>query len=253
MVEERAIDTGSESFAELIESGTYYVDKTHFLKELFMGSMRAKAPLFTRPRRFGKTLNMSMIQAFCELNYQNPGDTSYQERLFLDNGRNLAVAGDEYRDLRDHFMGQFPVISVSFKGIEGKNYHKALKNFIAAIGKLYTRFKFLKNSTKMDSELKKNFEERFAFCWNDKNDFYDNAVLSWARKIVSNFLRDLAYMLYKEFERKVIIIIDEYDVPLQKSVVAEEPYYNEMLALFKQICVTTSWASSQSYLSRSRG
>ena len=105
MSERRSIDSGTFHFSELIECGAYYVDKTSYLKELFMGVGRAKAPLFTRPRRFGKTLNMSMIQDFCELNYQNPGDTSYQERLFLDNGRNLAVAGDAYRDLRDRFMG----------------------------------------------------------------------------------------------------------------------------------------------------
>ncbi|MBQ7608071.1 MAG: AAA family ATPase, partial [Desulfovibrionaceae bacterium] len=77
MTERRSIDRGAFSFSELIEYGRYYVDKTSYLKELFMGVGSAKAPLFTRPRRFGKTLNMSMIQDFCELNYQNPGDTSY--------------------------------------------------------------------------------------------------------------------------------------------------------------------------------
>lgn len=239
MAKGRVIDTGSASFPKLIEEGKYYVDKTSYLKELFMSSTSAQAPLFTRPRRFGKTLNMSMVQAFCELNYQNPRDTSYQERLFLDNGRNLAVAGDAYRDLRDQFMGQFPVISISFKGVEGRNYHKAMKNFIAAIAKVYERFKFLENSTKVSRAFKKNFEDRFAFCWNDNNDFYDDAILSKAEVIVGNFLRDLALMLYAEFDRRVLIIVDEYDVPLQKSVVAEEPYYNEMLALFKQICVNT--------------
>ena len=73
-----------------------------------MGSTSAQAQLFTSPRRFGKTLNMSTVQDFCELNYKNPGDTSYQERLFLDNGRNLAVAGDAYRDLRDSIHGAVP-------------------------------------------------------------------------------------------------------------------------------------------------
>ena len=153
MAERRILDIGTASFPELIEKGKYYVDKTCYLKELFMGSVSDQAPLFTRPRRFGKTLNMSMIQAFCELNYQNPGDTSYQERLFLDNGRNLAVAGDEYRDLRDHIMGQFPVIFVSFKGIEGSNYHKALKVFINAIAYIYDRFAFLKNSSRITTIL----------------------------------------------------------------------------------------------------
>ena len=118
-------------------------------------------------------------------------------------------------------MGQFPVISVSFKEVEGKNYHKAIQNFIATIAYIYKRFAFLKNSTKAPKELKNNFEDRFAFCWDDTNDFRDEGVLSRAELIVGDFLPDLAYTLYREFERKVIIIIDEYDVPLQMSVAAE--------------------------------
>ena len=119
MSSKEVVLTGTEEFSELIESGAYYIDKTSFLKELFMGNSLAKNPLFLRPRRFGKTLNMSMIKEFCELNYQNPKDKSRQQRLFIDNGRNLAVAGDNYKELREQFMGEFPVISFSFKGIEG--------------------------------------------------------------------------------------------------------------------------------------
>ena len=76
MSSKEVVLTGTEEFSELIESGAYYVDKTSFLKELFMGNSLAKNPLFLRPRRFGKTLNMSMIKEFCELNYQNPKDKS---------------------------------------------------------------------------------------------------------------------------------------------------------------------------------
>jgi hypothetical protein len=86
--------TGSENFSEIIEEGAYYVDKTSYLKELFLTST-VKNPLFIRPRRFGKTLNMSMIKEFCEINYQNPSDKSRQQKLFIDNGRNIAVAGVE--------------------------------------------------------------------------------------------------------------------------------------------------------------
>lgn len=90
----RIIECGSESFEEHIENGYYYIDKTQYLQEIFLGETSAKAPLFLRPRRFGKTLNMDMIRVFCELNYQNPGRKSYQEKLFLANGRNLAIARD---------------------------------------------------------------------------------------------------------------------------------------------------------------
>ncbi len=103
--------TGNENFAEVTESGSYYVDKTAYLKELF-DTHQVKNPLFIRPRRFGKTLNLSMIKEFCELNYQNPEDKSYQQKLFVDNGRNLAVAGPEYAKLRDKVMGEVPVISI---------------------------------------------------------------------------------------------------------------------------------------------
>ena len=89
--------SGEEDFASHILNNGYYVDKTYYLNDLFI-NRGDKNTLFTRPRRFGKTLNMSMIKAFCELNYQNPGDTTYQQKLFIDNGRNLAVAQDEYYD-----------------------------------------------------------------------------------------------------------------------------------------------------------
>ncbi len=89
-----------ENFAEIIEKGAYYVDKTAYLKELFL-TRAVKNPFFIRPHRFGKTLNMSMIKEFCKLNYQNPSDKSYQQKLFIDNGRNLAVAGVDYKELRE--------------------------------------------------------------------------------------------------------------------------------------------------------
>ena len=83
--------TGGEDFAEIINGGGYYVDKTAYLKELLITDA-IKNSLFIRPRRFGKTLNLDLIRQFCRLNYQNPGDKSYQQKLFVDNGRNLAVA-----------------------------------------------------------------------------------------------------------------------------------------------------------------
>ena len=102
---------GGEDFPELIKRKCYYVDKTYYLQKIFNEDI--KAALFTRPRRFGKTLNMSMIKAFCKLNYRNPGDKTYQENIFLDNDYDLIIAQDEFWEFRDNFMGEFPVISFS--------------------------------------------------------------------------------------------------------------------------------------------
>lgn len=107
--------TGIEDFSTVIEKNAYYVDKTSYLKELLMSDSEVMNAIFIRPRRFGKTLNLDMISQFCRLNYQNPGDKSYQQKLFVDNGRNLAVAGDDYKEFREKIMGESPVISISFK------------------------------------------------------------------------------------------------------------------------------------------
>ena len=104
-------------------------------------------PLFIRPRRFGKTLNMDMIREFCEINYQNPQDKSRQQKLFLDNGRNLAVAGVDYKDLREKIMGEFPVIDISFKTIEGGSFSDAVSQLLYKIGSIYDKFLFLAESS----------------------------------------------------------------------------------------------------------
>ena len=123
MTGKAVIYTGGESFAEIIRNDACYVDKTAYLKNLFENNS-VKNYLFTRPRRFGKTLNMSMIEEFCELDYQNPKDKSRQQKLFIDNGRNLLVAGDDCKNLRISVMGEHPVISISFKGVEGDCFLK---------------------------------------------------------------------------------------------------------------------------------
>jgi len=92
MGQEMIFNTGLEDFRKVIESGSYYVDKTSYLKELLAGSNGMFNSIFLRPRRFGKTLNMWMVYEFCRLNYQNPEDKSSQENLLLNSGRNLAIA-----------------------------------------------------------------------------------------------------------------------------------------------------------------
>ena len=230
--------SGEENFASHILNNGYYVDKTSYLSDLFV-KRRGKNALFTRPRRFGKTLNMSMIKAFCELDYKNPGDTSYQQKLFIDNGRNLAVAQDEYKELRDKVMGQVPVIYVSFRGVEGLCFHHAVDKILTKIALLYKYFLFLADSKKIPQAQKDLFLSIYNFCFNNKGKLQNDALLDTAISYCGTFIPTLADMLYTEFGRQVLILIDEYDVPLQKAVVAKEPYYDEMLAIIRDISVNT--------------
>ena len=230
--------TGCEDFAEIIENGAYYVDKTAYLNEIFIKSP-VKNPLFIRPRRFGKTLNLSTIKEFCRLNYQNPKDKSYQLRLFIDNGRKLAVTGDAYKELREKIMGEFPVISISFKTVEGGSFFQAVSQLLYKIGMIYDEFSFLINSSKQDTDDINNFRENKKFCITRANDLYELPNLQKAVSIIGRAIPGIGEMLYKEYGRKVIVIIDEYDVPLQKAVTAEEPYYSKMLDIIRTISGNT--------------
>ena len=231
--------TGNEDFATIIEKNAYYVDKTSYLKELFMSSSEVMNALFIRPRRFGKTLNLNMIKAFCELNYQNPGDKSYQQKLFIDNGRNLAVATDDYKDLREKVMGEYPVISISFRGVEGNTFQSAVSGLLGIIAELYDRFLFLRESVKQSEERINQFNVIYSFCTAKYNKLSEPDNLNEAIVICGSFLATLAEMLYREYGRKILVIIDEYDVPLQKAVIAKEPYYDDMLEIIRKISVTT--------------
>ena len=231
--------TGNEDFSTIIEKNAYYVDKTSYLKELFMSSSEVMNALFIRPRRFGKTLNLNMIKAFCELNYQNPGDKSYQQKLFIDNGRNFAVAGDDYNELREKIMGEFPVISISFRGVEGNTFQTAVSGLLGIIAELYDRFLFLRESVKQSDERIKQFNAIYSFCTAKYNKLSEPDNLNEAIVICGSFLATLAEMLYREYGRKILVIIDEYDVPLQKAVIAKEPYYDDMLEIIRKISVTT--------------
>ena len=226
--------TGIEDFSTIIEKNAYYVDKTPYLKDLLMSDSEVLNALFIRPRRFGKTLNMNMIKSFCELNYQNPGDKSYQQKLFIDNGRNLAIAGDDYKEFREKIMGEFPVIGISFRGIEGENFPDALSQLILKIAEIYEKFSFLAKSSRLSSSSIQNYIDNWTFCNTKQEELNNPENLQKAVTISSSFISKIALMLQKEFDRKVIVLIDEYDVPLQKAVIAKEPYYEEMLNIIKK-------------------
>ena len=226
--------TGGEDFAEIINGGGYYVDKTAYLKDLLITDA-IKNSLFIRPRRFGKTLNLDLIRQFCRLNYHNPGDKSYQQKLFVDNGRNLAVAGDDYKEFREKIMGEFPVISISFKTVEGDCFQQAVSQLLYKVGLLYDEFVFLTESSKQDPDDIEKFKKNKSFCKDKQDEMNDPQNLSRAISILGTSIPQIASMLYKEYGRKVIVIIDEYDVPLQKAMIAEEPYYNKMLNIIRTL------------------
>ena len=240
--------TGCEDFPRIIEENAYYVDKTAYLKTLFLSTSKVMNALFIRPRRFGKTLNMSMIKEFCKLNYQNPVDKSYQQKLFIDNGRNLAVAGDEYKELRDKVMGEYPVISISFKTVEGGSFALAVSQLLYKFGLLYDEFLFLTKSSKQTSADIEEYYKNYEFCKTKKNDLYEEQNLLKAISLIGTAIPQIGQMLYKEYGRKVLVIIDEYDVPLQKAVIAEEPYYNKMLNIIRTLSGNTFKKDNEPWL-----
>ncbi|MBQ9274772.1 MAG: AAA family ATPase, partial [Succinivibrio sp.] len=228
---------GDEDFSTLITEGAYYVDKTRFLDEIFMRN-HAKNLLILRPRRFGKTLNQSMIKAFLELDYQNPGNCERQKRLFIDNGRNLTVAAPQYRELRERFMGQYPVIAVSFRELKGRNFKHALSSLMKIIASLYTRFTFLLDNPRLTSSQQQLFEDILKFSTAAQLDI-TAAQFEKAVNVGSVFVSALAAALHQVYGRKVLVLIDEYDVPLQKAMVAAQPYYEEMLDIIRQLSSST--------------
>ena len=130
------------SFEELIEDNGYFVDKTEFIKTVFTDS--AKVLLFTRPRRFGKTLLMTMFESFLKINSEKPFDTSIQQKYFQ--GTKIL----EDKEFCSKFMGQYPVISVSLKDVDGDFFEDAYECFASTIFRLASEYKYLLNSSKLD-------------------------------------------------------------------------------------------------------
>ncbi len=217
-----AIPFGVEDFRELIHKDFYYVDKSLFLK-LIPGE---KVALFTRPRYFGKTLTMSMFKYFFEMNYDNPLDTSKQQELF----KNLAIY--KYTEFCQKHMGQYPVIAITFKNINGETF----KDAAVKVGECFEQtlipiFGRLEHHSKLSNDEK------------EKISSYKNKITKLSsRKIINTVaedLQDLTFVLnaisqyiYNAFDRRPIIIIDEYDVPLAK---ARGKYYKDMVYFIKNL------------------
>lgn len=200
------LPVGIEDFKEIRQEEFYYIDKTKLLEQLL--EKWGKVNLFTRPRRFGKTLNMSMLRYFFEIGT----DESLFDGLYIKNNKKIC----------DEYMGKFPVIFISLKNVEGLDFETALYRFVEIIGREAERFYFLLDSEKLTVNEKERYKTLIRL---------DNGRYSMDVNILASALRLLSELLYKHYGKKTIIIIDEYDVPLDKAF--QNGYYREMVSLIR--------------------
>ena len=199
----KRLPVGIENFEKIRRDGFYYVDKTDLIKELLENW--GEVNLFTRPRRFGKTLNMSMFQCFFEI--------GCDKSLF--DGLRIA----EESTLCETYMGKFPVISISLKGIDAADYETARNLMVKVVNEEARRFQFLTESSRLTDTDKMLFGQLLQKKMDDETLFCS--------------LRELTELLRKHYEKQVIVLIDEYDVPLAKA--NELGYYDEMVRLIRGI------------------
>ncbi len=202
----RMLPIGIEDFKKIRGGDYYYVDKTRLIEELL--ETGGEVSLFTRPRRFGKTLNMSMLKSFFEVG----ADGSLFDGLYI----------SSRKDLCERYLGKYPVIFITLKGAEGKNYEEALYSLIELIRNEVMRFSFLKDDEKLDDEEKASYRKLVSM---------NDAGLSSALVQLKFSFKTLSKLLYKHYGQKVIILIDEYDVPLDKAF--QNGYYDDMVSLIR--------------------
>ena len=188
---------GKDDFPLLREGNCYFVDKTPYLKTVFTD--QSAVMLFTRPRRFGKTLLISMFDSFLKINPEKPFDNSKQLELF----KGTKILED--KEFCDKFMGQCPVITITLKKVGGTNFKEFYESFASAVYAVALRYSYLKNSNKLDKSDKEELEHLTTkdYLLNIEN-----------QQTVKDALSTLSRLLYKEYGRRAILLIDEYDVPL---------------------------------------
>ena len=200
---------GIEDFEEIRTEGFYYIDKTRLITELL--SNWGKVNLFTRPRRFGKSLNMSMLRHFF----------SYDCDATLFDG--LAISRE--KELCEKYMGKFPVISITLKGVDALEYNDAQAALCSVIGSEALRFQFLLESDRLSDKEKEQYAQLIQI------DTSGQQVFRMSKDTLVNSLKNLSFLLCKHYGQKVILLIDEYDVPLDKA--QQHGYYDEMVSLIR--------------------
>ena len=199
MTEKLKLPVGIEDFEEIHKAGFYYVDKTRLIEQLL--EQWGKANLFTRPRRFGKTLNMSMLKCFFEIGT----DASLFDGLYISKNKELC----------ENYLGKYPVIFISLKGVDGLTFEEAQNMLHTIIRTEAGRHYYLKSSERISVE---------------NRTLFGNLLLG-KNENVADSLRLLSQMLYQHYGKKAIILIDEYDVPLDKAF--QQGYYREMVSLLR--------------------
>lgn len=211
-VNKKKLPVGIESFEKIRTQDFYYVDKTVMIRDLIQ--RWGEVNLFTRPRRFGKSLNMSMLKAFFEIG---------TDPLLFD-GLKISKA----KELCEKYMGKFPVISISLKDVEGSDYDVARTLLCSVIGNEALRFyELLKSSPKLNEVERRQYEQLVC------TDHEQRGSFAMSDSVLMGSLKTLSSLLEKHYEKKVILLIDEYDVPLSKA--NEQGYYNEMVFLMRNL------------------
>lgn len=202
-MKKKKLPIGIENFEELQKEEFYYVDKTNLIRDLLM--QWSKVNLFTRPRRFGKSLNMSMLKYFFE-----PGG---DKEIF----KKLAISGET--EICEKYMGKFPVVSISLKGINGESYEKACAMAVQVIQSEARRIQYLLESERLTAYEKKVFASLLQ--------------ADMGEDLLCSSLKIMSELLEKHHGCKVILLIDEYDVPLAKAF--ERGYYDQMVIFIRNM------------------
>jgi len=209
MERKKKIPIGIENFKKIRRENFYYIDKTNMIKDLLY--KWSEVNLFTRPRRFGKSLNMNMLKCFFEIG----SDSS------LFNGMNIV----QEKELCAEYMGKFPVISITLKGVSGKNYETAHAMMCEVIGNEALRFQTLLQSERLSEIEKKRYKALIKV--------NENGSFVMVEEMLINSLLTLSSLLYKHYGTQVILLVDEYDAPLDRAY--QSGYYDEMLDLIRNM------------------
>mgnify|MGYP004606074015 CR=1 FL=1 len=199
---------GIDNFEKIRKENFYYVDKTKLIEQLL--ERWGEVNLFTRPRRFGKTLNMSMLKYFFEIGT----DQTLFDGLYI----------SDNQQLKEEYMGKFPVIFLSLKGVEGLTFENAKYRLMQLVGREASRFHFLLDSDQLTEDDKKIYLAMISL---------NDGMYSMKEEVLISSLKILSELLYKHYGKKTILLIDEYDVPLDKAF--QNGYYKEMTILIRGI------------------
>ena len=210
------VSIGKQDYESLIKSGCFYVDKTYFIKEWW--ESQDDVTLITRPRRFGKTLNMSMLECFFSNKYAGRGD------LF----EGLSIWNDEkYRQLQ----GTYPVIFISFAEIKANNFKDTKNDMVSVINDIYKQHSYLLEDDMLTDA------ERNLFRQLDNYSNNTNVNKDISNETIYRAVKNLAAILYRKFEKKVIILLDEYDTPMQEAYV--NGFWNELVDFIRSLFNST--------------